>query len=257
MLEMKLNEPEKRMGVKISINTLYYPGSNEKFIQAAKDVHKHFDININYHELQMRHGAWMDEVIKQSSADIVGFLDIDCIPLTKEAIPNILKFVAKNKSIAGCAQATNHIPPMSHIFIAPCCFFIWKPLWFALGSPSFMETQRSDVCEEICYVAEANGVRMKALYPTHFEKEPEEGAWRLHNYGLYGVGTVFDNQFYHLYQSRFKTNVDMFIDRAKRVVKNKFSTKHMHVSTNFDFDGRICNFDQEKNLRTQIEGKLL
>lgn len=250
-------ETEKStMGIKVSINSLYWPGSNEEFIQSAKDVHKHFNISVNYHEMQIRHGLWMDAVLDKSEADVVGFLDIDCIPLTKNAVTDLVKFVAKNKSIAGCAQASNHLPPMTHIFVAPCCFFIWKPLWLALGRPSFSETHRSDVCEEVCYVAEDSGVRMKSLYPTYFEKEPEEGAWRLHNYGLYGVGTVFAGQFYHLYQSRFKTNVDMFIKRAKQVVKNKFSTKGMHESTNFDFDGRICNFQQEQNLRKNIEGTL-
>ena len=190
--------------MKISLNSLYFPNSNPDFISAAKSVHNHFGLNVNYHEHTVRHGVWMDHVMNTSNADVVGFLDIDCIPLTKNAVMDMIKFVAKNKSIAGCAQATNHIPPMSHIFVAPCCFFIWRPLWEAIGRPSFTETNRSDVCQEVCYIAEANGVRMKALYPSFFEREPEEGVWRLHNYGLYGVGTTFQNQFYHLYQSRFQ-----------------------------------------------------
>ena len=242
--------------MKISLNTLYFPNSNPEFIEAAKSVHQKFDLVINYHEHAVRHGAWMDHVINESTADVVGFLDIDCIPLTANAVKDMIKFVAKNKSIAGCAQATNHIPPMSHIFVAPCCFFIWRPLWEAIGRPSFTETNRSDVCQEVCYVAEANGVRMKALYPSFFEREPEEGVWRLHNYGLYGVGTTFQNQFYHLYQSRFQSNVDLFIQRCKEVVDGTFTTDGMFESTDFSFQGRICKFDPEQNLRTNIEGKL-
>ena len=135
--------------MKLSINTLYYPNSNEDFVNAHKNVMQHFNIKVNYHEMTARHGQWMDYVISNTNADIVGFLDIDCIPLNKDAVNRIVKFVAKNKSIAGGAQATNHIAPMSHIFIAPSCFFIWKPLWQALGRPSFVETDRSDVCEEV------------------------------------------------------------------------------------------------------------
>jgi len=242
--------------MKLSINTLYFPNSNPKFIEAAKSVHKHFNLSINYWEMAARHGVWMDRVIENTDADVVGFLDIDCIPLTKDSILDIVKFVAKNKSIAGCAQATNHIPPMSHIFVAPCCFFIWKPLWLALGKPSFLETNRSDVCEELCYIAEENGVRMKTLYPSFFEREPEEGVWRLHNYGLYGVGTTFQDRFYHLYQSRFQSNVDLFIQRCNDVVNNKFSTDGMYSSTDFNFKGRICKFEPEQNLRIKIEGKI-
>ena len=242
--------------MKISLNSLYFPNSNPDFISAAKSVHNHFGLNVNYHKHTVRHGVWMDHVMNTSNADVVGFLDIDCIPLTKNAVMDMIKFVAKNKSIAGCAQATNHIPPMSHIFVAPCCFFIWRPLWQAIGRPSFTETNRSDVCQEVCYIAEANGVRMKALYPSFFEREPEEGVWRLHNYGLYGVGTTFQNQFYHLYQSRFQSNVDLFIKRCKEVVDGTFTTDGMFESTDFSFQGRICKFDPEQNLRTNIEGKL-
>ena len=239
--------------MKLSINTLYFPNSNEDFINAHKNVMKHFDVKVNYHEVAMRHGQWMNQVIESTNADIVGFLDIDCIPLTAGAVNELVKYVAKNKSIAGCAQATNHIAPMSHIFVAPCCFFIWKPLWVALGKPTFAETNRSDVCEEVCYIAESLGVRAKALYPTHFEREPEEGAWRLHNYGLYGVGTVFANKFYHLYQSRFQTNVDLFIQRSREVIDGTFTTEGMHDSQNFNFEGRVACFPQEQYMSSGIK----
>jgi hypothetical protein len=244
------------MSVKVSLNTLYFPNSNPKFIDATKSVHKHFNLKVNYWEMSARHGAWMDHVINNTDSEVVGFLDIDCVPLTDTAINEIIVFVAKNKSIAGCAQASNHLPPMTHIFIAPCCFFVWKPLHTALGNISFSETTRSDVCEELCYVAEENGVRMKALYPTHFEREAEEGVWRLHNYGLYGVGTVFANKFYHLYQSRFQSNVDLFIERCKQIVDGTFTTEGMFSSTDFDFKGRICNFEQEEKMRSNIKGKI-
>lgn len=244
------------MSVKVSLNTLYYPNSNPNFINAAKSVHDHFGLKVNYWEHQVRHGYWMDEVIRSTDADVVGFLDIDCIPLTKDAVSELVKFVVKNKSIAGCAQATNHIAPMTHVFVAPCCFFIWKPLYEALGRVSFMETNRSDVCEELCYVAESNGVRMKAHYPSFFEREPEEGVWRLGNYGLYGVGTTFANKFYHLYQSRFQSNVDLFIERCSQVVNGTFTTDGMYECTDFSFKGRICDFPQEQILRKNIEGKI-
>jgi hypothetical protein len=167
----------------------------------------------------------------------------------------LISFVAKNKSIAGTVQATNHIPLMTHTFIAPSCIFIYKPLWEALGQPTFLPTNRSDCAEEVSYVAEQNGVRMKAIYPSHFEREPEEGVWRLNNYGLYGVGTVFDNKFYHLFQSRFQSNVDMFIKRCNEVVEGTFTTEGMFVSTDFNFQGRIAKFQPEHNLGDRIRGK--
>jgi hypothetical protein len=239
--------------MKLSINILYSPNSNPEFIHAAKSVHQHFNLNVTYWNITARHALWMDHVINNTNAEIIGFLDIDCVPLSASAVPELVNFVIKNKSIAGCAQASNHLPPMTHIFIAPCCFFIWKPLWEALGKPSFFETARSDVCEEICYLAEQNGVRMKALYPSFFEREPEEGVWRLNNYGLYGIGTTFQEKFYHLYQSRFESNIDLFIQRCKEVVAGEFNTEHMHSSVDFDYRGRICKFPPEDKLRISIE----
>lgn len=244
------------MSIKVSINTFYYPGSNERFVQAHKDVMKHFNIPVNYLEKQIQHAEFMEETIRSSDADVVGFLDIDCIPLTKNSISDLVKYVATNKSIAGNVQATNHYYPMSHLFIAPSCFFIWKDLYKALSSPTFYATNQTDVAQYVCMVAEQHGVRSKALYPTHFEDEPEEGVWWLHNYGLYGVGTVFDGKFYHLFQSRFEKNVDMFIKRCKQVIEGNFSTDGMHDSKNFNFNGRIACIGQEILLREKLKNKL-
>lgn len=244
------------MTLKISINTFYYPGTNEKFVEAHKKVMKHFNVPVNYFEKRIHHSQFMKEIVESSNADVVGFLDIDCIPLTSNSINEIVKFVALNKSIAGTVQATNHLNPMSHLFIAPSCFFIWKPLYTAIGSPSFYPTNHTDVAQFVCHIAEQHGVRMKAFYPTHFEDEPEEGVWRLHNYGLYGVGTVFAGKFYHLFQSRFEKNVNMFIERCEQVVSGTFTTNGMFESTDFNFKGRIANMGEEVILRKKLEGKL-
>lgn len=244
------------MGIKISINTFYYPGSNEKFVQAHKNVMKHFNIPVNYVEKTIQHAEFMEETIRSSDADVVGFLDIDCIPLTKNSINDLVKYVAKNKSIAGNVQATNHLYPMSHLFVAPSCFFIWKDLYKVMGSPTFYPTDQTDVAQYVSHIAEQYGVRPKALYPTHFEDEPEEGVWWLHNYGLYGVGTVFDGKFYHLFQSRFEKNIEMFIKRCDEVIAGTFNTDGMHDSRNFDFTGRIACIGKEISFKEKLKNKL-
>ena len=87
--------------MKVSINTLYFPNSNPEFTGAHKSVMQHFGVKVNYHEVQLPHGMWMDSVIHSSNADVVGFIDIDCIPLNANAINDVVSFVARNKSIAG------------------------------------------------------------------------------------------------------------------------------------------------------------
>jgi len=244
------------MNLKVSINSFYYPGTNEEFVNAHKEVMKHFNVPVNYFEKHIHHAQFMQDIMQSSDADVVGFLDIDCIPLQKNSINELVKFAALNKSIAGTVQATNHLNPMSHLFVAPSCFFIWKDLYTAIGSPTFFPTNQTDVAQYVCHVAEQHGVRMKAFFPTHFEDEPEEGVWRLHNYGLYGVGTVFAGKFYHLFQSRFQKNVNMFIKRCNQVIDGTFSTDGMFESTNFDFKGRIACIGEEINLKKKLEGKL-
>lgn len=248
---------ELKLSIKISLNSLYWPGSDPRLVENHKTVTSHFGLKVNYHEEKINHGVWIDRVLKTSDADVVGFFDIDCIPLQKSSTLNLIKFVAKNKSIAGAAQASNHIPPMTHVYVAPCAFFIWRKLWVELGEPSFSETTKSDVGENVNYIAEANGVRMQALYPTKFESEPEEGVWRLNNYGFFGIGTVFgDDQFYHLYQSRMDNNIELFAKRCNEVINGTFDSSSFYKSTDFSYSGKVCNYPQEQSLYTNLFNKL-
>lgn len=239
------------MPLKISLNSLYWPGSDPRLVESHKAVTKHFGLSVNYTEEKVNHGSWMTSVLESSSADIVGFFDIDCVPIKKNSVFDLIRFAAKNKSIAGMAQASNHIAPMTHVYVAPCAIFIYKPLYDALGKPSLEENKKSDVAEYLSYVAEQSGVRMRALYPTRFEKEPDEGVWRLNNYGYFGVGTVFgDDQFYHLYQSRMENNIELFKQRCDEIIAGKFDSSSFHSSTNIDYPGKICCYEPELKLKS-------
>jgi hypothetical protein len=108
-----------------------------------------------------------------------------------------------------------------------------------------LENSRSDVAEEVSYVAEDYMVPYKALYPTHFECEPIEGVWRLSNYGYYGIGTVFANCVYHLYQGRYKQNADLFKKRCDEIVAGTFSTNDMFNSQDI-YIGKIFNYQNKR-----------
>lgn len=221
------------------IFTLYWDNS-EYLIDSHKKVTNHFNIPVNYHHVNgMQHGKWMDLVLKETKSDIVGFFDPDCVPLNIEIVNYAANYVAKNKTMIGCAQSSNHIFPYNHIFAAPCFFFIYRETWEKLGSPSFLENERSDVAEEVSRRFEENKVPYKALYPTHFEREPIEGVWRLSNYGYFGIGTVFANSVYHLYQGRYKQNAELFAQRCEDIISGKFSTEQFY-SSGEEYKGKIC-----------------
>jgi len=225
--------------MQVQIHSLSWPDSDVRMENAQDLVFQHFGLPLQRHKLKMRHGLWMDEVLRQSKVDVVGFVDNDCIPLNSDIVRYTATYAGQHKTFFGIAQASNHIGTKSHIFAAPAFFFIYRQCWFDLGCPTFAETARSDVAEEVSYVAEEKGLRYRAFYPTHFEAEPVEGVWRLSNYGFFGIGTVFADSIYHLYQGRFKHNVDRFVKCSEQVVNGTFSTSGMFESR-LHYNGRIA-----------------
>jgi hypothetical protein len=167
------------------------------------------------------------------------FFDADCVPLDRDIVEESIDYVTKNDSFLGIAQASNHVPPYSHIFATPAFFVITRSCYIGLGQPSFSETPRSDVAEEISYIAEERSKRYKCLYPTRFDGVPVEGVWRLSNYGLFGIGTLFQDRIYHLYQGRFNHNVELFVKRCEQICAGNFDVSVMHDCLK-QFNGKIA-----------------
>ena len=49
----------------------------------------------------------------------------------------------------------------------------------------------------------------------------------------YGIGTVFDDSIYHLYQSRMAENIEMFVKRCDQVTRDEFTTEFFTPATTF------------------------
>jgi len=212
----------------VEIHTLAWPNTDSKLVKAHSDVCKHLGIDVVYTMGMLPHGAWMSEIMSNSKADVVGFLDIDCIPTNKQVVDSSVSYCEETKSFVGIAQASNHIKPCSHIFAAPAFFFMWRETWEALQRPTFSEVpDLADVAENVSYAAEMAGIRYKTLYPTHYTKDADEGPWHLHTYGKYGIGTHFENGVYHLYQARMNNNVELFVSAADSIINGTFSTDNM------------------------------
>ena len=211
--------------VNVEFHTLCWPSADGKLVSAHSKVCKHFGLDVAYTVEEVPHGMWMDNILAHSTADVVGFLDVDCIPLNRQVVEQAITYAGQNQSMIGIAQVSNHIPPASHIFAAPAFFFIWRETWDKLGRPTFAETPQADVAENVSYAAEMARLPFRTLFPTHYTKAPDEGIWKLHSYGVYGIGTVFEGGVYHLYQGRFPDNVDLFVKTCEEVVNGTFTTK--------------------------------
>jgi hypothetical protein len=217
--------------MRVEFHSLHWDNVNTQMLDAHKRVMAHFKIPVKYHNTNTWHGEWLDKVFRDNTAEIVGIIEPDLIPLNTNAFTKTVGYVARNDTFLGIAQCSNHIPPASHIYAAPGFFVMTKTVYERLGKPSCMHHQTSDTAEEISYTAERMGIKYRALMPTHYEKDSSEGPWNLGCIGRYGIGTVFDNDFYHLYQSRHAENIELFSKRCQEVLTGTFSTNGFKVAT--------------------------
>ena len=199
------------------IHVLAWDNVDDRIIEAQKSVLDHFKIEYTLHRENVDHGEWMNRIMQSSEDEVVGFLDVDCVPLNSQIVPAAQTYCVKNKSFIGIAQVSNHIPPAAHIYAAPAFFFINRQAWLDLGKPTFAATPNSDVAENVSYAAEERGLPYRALYPV----KCVEPLWQLGNYGMYGIGTEFIGGIYHLYQSRMSENIKMFERVCEEVVANE------------------------------------
>lgn len=217
--------------MKISVNTLHWDNVDTRILESHKMVMKHFDIPVEYHNMNIEHGLWMNAVCRNTDADVYVFFDIDCVPLNREVYDEALNYITENDSFFGNAQVSNHIHPKTHVFAAPSFFAITKSCYEFLGKPTFYPTIRSDVAEEVSHVAEEMGKRYRCLYPTKFDGVPKkDGVWRLSNYGYYGIGTVYENKTYHLFESRWGDHIELFQKRCQQIVDGQFNMDGMYDS---------------------------
>lgn len=209
------------------IHSLSWPNADPRLAEHQAAVFRHFSLPIQQHCAHHDHGSWMDEILTHSQADVVLFVDNDCVPLSRAAVIEAIQFAIQHQSFLGVAQSSNHLNNGSHIFAAPAFLAIWRRCWDELGRPSCRPTQRSDVAEELSWRAEEQGRAYRAWYPGFYHHPSHEGLWRLGNYGHYGIGTVFAGRVFHLFQGRFAQNVDLFVHICNAILKDAFSTAGM------------------------------
>lgn len=157
--------------------------------------------------------------------DIILMLDIDCIPLSTNALHYVFD-KALNGYIIGNIQRSNHISNNEHIYVAPSTMCISKSVFELLDKPSFAPNSRSDIGEELNFIAESKQIPIEMFLPQSFETLPlhESEPWNLKE-GMpkYGIGTTFINSnneemFYHLFQSRVHVFNQLFYNKCVNIL---------------------------------------
>jgi hypothetical protein len=149
---MEYNYLEKEgKRLKIGVYSLMWTNANTDFFTYQKKVFDFCNIKINQLVENVPHGLWLTNLAKQENVDFMIFFDMDAIPLQKDFLKIVIDRVYNKTKILGIEQRTNHIPN-SVPYAGPACFVISKDTYEKLGEPSFLETSRSDVAEELSHI---------------------------------------------------------------------------------------------------------
>ena len=154
----------------------------------------------------------INKLFYEDNYDTVLMLDIDCIPLSEQALEYTFDQAEKGILI-GNVRRSSHIENNKHISPAPSCIALTREMFEKLGKPSFAITNRGDIGEELAYIAEQQSMPIEMFMPSKFEENPVwpndvRKPWDLQDgQPQYGIGTTFvddkgNEMFYHLFQSR-------------------------------------------------------
>ena len=236
--------------MKACIASYYMENISMATVEAQYNVVKKFNASKYPHYMvqgEMRHGHFIDyfwalngqpteqfkEVEPVYNFDVILFLDIDCVPLSPEAIDFYIKEASEGKLI-GNAQRSGHIDNGDHLFAAPSAIALSKETYDKIGRPSAIETPRSDVAEEYTWAAQQTGVDVFVTAPSKFDRAPfrydwetdKSPYWELRN-GLpnYGLGTTytddkFGDVFYHNFQIRVPGEQEHFRNKCAEILSS-------------------------------------
>lgn len=196
------------------IYALYWDNVDPAIVAAQKTVFDAMQVPLNQHRINgMRHGEWIDWVMtRNETTDVFLFIDIDCIPFSKEAV---LKGIEKaaNGTLFGAEGAANHIDP-SRSYVGAWYAFINRKTWDMLGRPSAKETPHADVVQLWTDMWRQHKLPVELIAPTLCE-QPE---WDLPGRPkAYGLGTTYGEDCYHLFEARAGTR-GLFLQQCQKVL---------------------------------------
>ena len=214
---------------KTIIATCYFDNISPRIVELHRQVIERFaPENAHYHVIRTSsHPAAMYRFTNSLTRERDGhefdkliWLDIDCIPLCKEAFT--LPFF--HSDFWGAAQRANHIVNQQHIYAGPFAMGMRLKAYADMLFPTFAETHRGDVGEELTYAYEEKCGHLPVfLWPSHVEAEPAGGYWNLTLRQRFGLGTTYaldgKDLFYHAFQIRMGDSMKRFESKCLEVLK--------------------------------------
>ncbi len=199
-----------------AVVAFYMANISTRVVLAQRRILKAFappDVAILQIETAEGHGTAMQNFIRQTRYRTILFLDIDCIPLNRQSIGKLIKF-AEGGELAGAVQRASHIRNDGHLYVGPFCMALTTTLYREIGEPTFQETSRGDVGEELTYAMEERGCPVHFLWPTSVEQP----IWPLTETVLFGPGTTYEDSFWHAFHIRERISQQRFATRCEEIL---------------------------------------
>jgi hypothetical protein len=199
------------------------PETQHKVVQSL--LPRRRDWRVSFYQVLtfVSHAQACDEFIRDTNFDLYVMLDIDAVPLTPEALTTVIEAAAAGQ-LCGIIQRASHIQNGGHIYVGPAVMGVSRATLTKLGFPSFSETPRGDVGEEVTYRAQALGVPLKMFRPC---KVLGPKLWPLEgDEPQFGRGTVYADErgtpiFYHNFEIRLPEMYQLFLSVCKHVFEDK------------------------------------
>ncbi|MEI7198918.1 hypothetical protein WCT67_01840 [Pectobacterium parvum] len=201
------------------IVTLYWNNVDIRLVDSQRKVFEKFGFHIEQHNIHdMDHGVWMTDILDNTpDNNVVIIVDIDCIPLNAKAVEKAITS-AHSGHIYGCAQSANHID-YNYVYAAPMFLALTGKTWRKVGRPTLLANKEFDVGGKLTLAAQNSGYTVDLVYPTDYAVPK----WLLGNSHVYGLFTIYENDYLHLFESRNQHLIECFIDIASEIISEKQS----------------------------------
>lgn len=199
--------------------SFYNPSNTPKIVpDYQKKVCNKFSVPFEQVIVDVNHPQAIDDYLDKVTFDYLILLDIDAVPLKKSFLEDIVSRIKTGNTLFGIAQSSNHIEPVNHVYAGPSCLGLSRKLYESLGRPSFKETSRGDVAEELTWLVEENGFKLDLIWPSHVIK-PE---WTLGDSHIFGFGTTYADLVFHAYEivKKPRRGVPIFIQQCEKILNS-------------------------------------
>lgn len=182
------------------------------------DVMEHGDVlnKAIYHLFYQTRDRW----------DCALILDIDCVPLSFEAIEMTL-ITAYEGNLVGNIQRSNHLDNNKHTYVAPSYMCFTREYYEDVGSPTMNNSFKYDVGEIMTANADKFNKPVIKLMPMHSECGYDDKGSMFDladDMPKYGIGTTFGlNDIpisYHLFGSSFGTWNEQFYKKCDSIINS-------------------------------------